>query len=154
MKQYTVYVCETCGYENRDVDEMRKHEAAHLGLTVKEMDEYRALKSFASYMGSVISKINNEETQQKFDKAIEAVIDFEKRHSIRNKFTNGRFLISVATSSGGYSYESNLFDILDEIEDLYGEVGRRVVEEWANNLKEGTDDEYVSMDGKVHIYTL
>ena len=50
MKQYTVYVCETCGYESRDVEDMRKHEASHLGLTVEEMETYRALKSFAAYM--------------------------------------------------------------------------------------------------------
>ena len=41
MKQYTVYVCETCGYESRDVEDMRKHEASHLGLTVEEMERLK-----------------------------------------------------------------------------------------------------------------
>lgn len=34
---------------------MRIHEASHLGLTVKEMETYRAMKSFAAYMSSVIA---------------------------------------------------------------------------------------------------
>ena len=83
MKQYTVYVCETCGYESRDVEDMRKHEASHLGLTVKEMEIYRATKSFAAYMGSVIANRKNEETKRKYDEAIQAVIDFEKEHGIK-----------------------------------------------------------------------
>ena len=40
MKQYTVYVCETCGYESRNVEDMRKHEASHLGLTIEDADYY------------------------------------------------------------------------------------------------------------------
>lgn len=84
MKQYTVYVCETCGYESRDVEDIRKHEASHLGLTVKEMESYRALKSFASYMGSVVAEKNNEETRKKFDEAVEKLIAFEKEHGIKD----------------------------------------------------------------------
>ena len=83
MKQYTVYVCETCGYESRDVEDMRIHEASHLGLTVKEMETYRAMKSFAAYMDSVIANRKNEETKRKYDEAIQAVIDFEKEHGIK-----------------------------------------------------------------------
>lgn len=47
MKNYTMYVCETCGYESLDAKEIMQHEADHLCLTVKEMEQYRALKSFA-----------------------------------------------------------------------------------------------------------
>ena len=83
MKQYTVYVCETCGYESRDVEDMIIHEASHLGLTVKEMETYRAMKSFAAYMGSAIANRKNEETKRKYDEAIQAVIDFEKEHGIK-----------------------------------------------------------------------
>ena len=83
MKQYTVYVCETCGYESRDVEDMRIHEASHLGLTLKEMETYKAMKSFAVYMGSVIANRKNEETERKYDEAIQVVIDFEKEHGIK-----------------------------------------------------------------------
>ena len=37
MKQYTVYACETCGYESKNANEVMQHEADHLGLTVKEI---------------------------------------------------------------------------------------------------------------------
>ena len=83
MKQYTVYVCETCGYESRDVEDMRKHEASHLGLTVEEMETYRALKSFAAYMGSVVANRNNEETRNKFDESVEKLVTFEKEPGIK-----------------------------------------------------------------------
>ena len=83
MKQYTVYVCETCGYESRDVEDMRIHEASHLGLTVKEMETYRAMKSFAAYMGSVVANRNNEETRNKFDESVEKLVTFEKEHEIK-----------------------------------------------------------------------
>ena len=82
MKQYTVYICETCGFESKDFDEMRSHEASHLGLTVQEMESYRARKSFAAYMGSVISRTNNEKTRKKYDEAIENLISFEKEHGL------------------------------------------------------------------------
>ena len=83
MKSYTVYVCETCGYESMDANEMKQHEATHLGLTVKEMDEYKALKNYAAYMGSVISHTRNEETIKEFDDAVQRLIDFEKEHGIK-----------------------------------------------------------------------
>lgn len=83
MKQYTVYVCETCGYESKDVEDMRTHEASHLGLTVEEMESYRALKSFAAYMGSVVTNRNNEETRSKFNEAVENLVVFEKEHGIK-----------------------------------------------------------------------
>lgn len=40
MKQYTMYVCETCGYESRDAEDVRKHEAFHLGLTLEELKAF------------------------------------------------------------------------------------------------------------------
>lgn len=85
MKQYTVYVCEKCGFECRDVHEMEKHEADHDGLTVEEMHTWNFMKTFAAYMGSVVSNTNNEETRQKFDEAVEKLIAFEKDHGIKNK---------------------------------------------------------------------
>jgi len=82
VKNYTMYVCETCGYESKDANEVMQHEADHLGLTVKEMEQYRALKSFAAYMGSVVSHTKNGETDKAFDDAIRNLLDFEKKHGI------------------------------------------------------------------------
>lgn len=83
MRQYTMYVCETCGYESRSFDDIEQHEANHLGLTVKELHDYNALKSFARYMGSTVANTNNEETRKKFDKAIEDLVNFEMEHHIK-----------------------------------------------------------------------
>ena len=82
MRQYTMFVCETCGYESRSFDDMEQHEANHLGLTVKELHDYNALKSFAEYMGHTIANANNEETRKKFDKAIEDLVNFEIEHHL------------------------------------------------------------------------
>lgn len=62
-----------------------QHEADHLGLTVKEMEQYRALKSFAAYMGSFVSHTKNKVTDKKFDDAIQNLLDFEKEHGIKIK---------------------------------------------------------------------
>ena len=83
MKHYTMYVCETCGYESRSVDDMEAHEAGHLGLTVSELHEYRALKSFAEYTGRVLCSTNNEKTRAAFDKAIKDLVTFEEAHNIK-----------------------------------------------------------------------
>ena len=85
MRQYTVYVCETCGCEFKSREEEREHEAAHLGLTVRELEEYRALKSMAFIMGRVVSRNKNEKTEKKFDDAISALLEFEKKHGIKTK---------------------------------------------------------------------
>lgn len=82
MKQYTVYVCETCGYESKSFDDMEEHEASHLGLTVTEMDEYRALKFFVNYKRSITYLRNNEDTRRDFDSAVEQLVAFEKAHGI------------------------------------------------------------------------
>ena len=82
MKQYTMYVCDTCGYESKNAEEVKEHEAAHMNLTTEEAKQYKILKSYAAYMGSVVSRIKNEETEQKFDEAIQNLLDFEKEHGI------------------------------------------------------------------------
>lgn len=48
----------------------------------KVYGEAFGLKSYAAYMGSVVSRIKNEETEQKFDEAIQNLLDFEKEHGI------------------------------------------------------------------------
>lgn len=82
MKRYTVYVCETCGYKSEDAEEIMQHEADHLGLTVKEMEQYRALKSFVSYVSFLVSQTKNAATDKAFDDAIRDLLDFEKEHGI------------------------------------------------------------------------
>ena len=77
-----MYVCEICGYESKDAEEVKKHEAAHMNLTAEEAKQYEELKASAAYMGYVVSRTKNEETEQKFDEAIQDLLNFEKEHGI------------------------------------------------------------------------
>lgn len=83
MKNYTIYVCEECKFETRDLQEMKEHEAAHLGLTVEQHDEYKKLKQDAASAGALIAIEKNEKTEERFDDAIRALIKFEEEHLIR-----------------------------------------------------------------------
>lgn len=80
-----MYVCEICGYESKDAKEVKEHEAAHMNLTTEEAMQYKILKSYAAYRGCVVSRIKNEETEQKFDEAIQNLLDFEEEHGISKK---------------------------------------------------------------------
>ena len=85
MIQYTVYVCETCGYECKSGEEMMEHEATHLGLTARELEAYRALRSFAAYKGYIVSNHKNKKTDEEYNDAISALLKFEKEHGIKTK---------------------------------------------------------------------
>ena len=91
MKQYAVFVCETCGYKHKNRDVMLEHEAMHLGLTTEEHEQYKALKSFATYMGHVIAcRNNNDDTQHEFNEAIKKLVTFKREHNIDGYKHNGR----------------------------------------------------------------
>lgn len=60
--------------ENMEVYNMTLYDA---------FQEARALKSFANYMGSVVSHTKNEATDKAFDDAIQNLLDFEKEHGIK-----------------------------------------------------------------------
>lgn len=83
MRAKTIYICETCGFQSFDANEMEQHEANHLGLTVEEFHSYNTLKSFAAYMGGVVCNRNNDETRGKFDEAIAKLVAFEEEHHIK-----------------------------------------------------------------------
>lgn len=83
MKRYTVYVCEVCGYECRNSEEMSKHEAAHFGLTVEELHEYNAIKSFVRYADDLNSRKDNDNTRNMLDEAMEKLSEFEKKHWLK-----------------------------------------------------------------------
>lgn len=82
MKEYTMYVCETCGYESKDYMDMKSHEASHLGLTVEEAETYRALKAHASHI-NYGPCLDAEETRR-FNEAVKKLIAFEKEHGLRD----------------------------------------------------------------------
>lgn len=84
MRECKIYACESCDYKCEDAKEMEKHEAAHLGLTVKDARRYKKLKELVRYAGAVVARTKNEEAENNFDKAIQSLIDFEKFHKITN----------------------------------------------------------------------
>ena len=83
MKQYMMYVCETCGFESKSREAMVQHEAAHLGLTGEELREYNSLKDHAEFMGMVVRDSRCSYTEKEFDKAVRALAAFEEAHGLR-----------------------------------------------------------------------
>ncbi len=82
MKNYQVYVCEYCGKESREKDDILSCEAQHLGLTVEEKMEYNSLKSNVLYWSWVVNQTNNESTNSELDNSIMRLLAFENEHGI------------------------------------------------------------------------
>lgn len=83
MRQYTVYVCETCGYEDTNANNMELHEAIHLGLTANQLREYKALKAHAIHMENILYGNDNDETRRAYNQAVDQVTQFEIAHNIK-----------------------------------------------------------------------
>ena len=82
MKRIMVYVCEKCGKQSQNIEEILKCEAAHFGLTLDEMKEWQALEAKAKQAGAIVYNIKNEQTEKDYDKAIDKLMVFEKTHGI------------------------------------------------------------------------
>lgn len=82
MKQIMVYVCEKCGKQSQNIEEILKCEAAHFGLTPDKMKEWQALATKAKQAGAIVYIEKNEQTEKAYDKAIDELIAFEKAHGI------------------------------------------------------------------------
>lgn len=82
MKQHIIYECEKCGKQSKDREEIMICEAAHLGLTVSEKQEWESLKEKVRYKSAIVSTCKNEQTDKDFDDAIAELMDFEKSHGI------------------------------------------------------------------------
>ena len=85
MKQKTIYVCEQCGYESQNRYKVFEHEAAHLGLTAPEAQEYFELQEWVNMASSACERTNNEGTRYVYDMAIKDLLRFEKKHGINIK---------------------------------------------------------------------
>lgn len=85
MKEYIMYVCETCGKESSDYDDIYECEAKHLGLTVSEKQELDLLYSAVTRCSHRIMYSKNDETESAYDKAIHDLIAFEEAHGINLK---------------------------------------------------------------------
>ena len=85
MKQHIIFECETCGKQSENREEIMKCEAAHLGLTIAEKQEWESLKERVRYAGVVVNRTKNEETDKAFNEAIETLLAFEKEHKIKER---------------------------------------------------------------------
>lgn len=84
MKQKTIYVCETCKYENKDALEMRHHEAEHLGLTLNELREYEILKRELSAACAEFVSHNTAKARATFQSTLDRLVAFEKEHNLND----------------------------------------------------------------------
>lgn len=83
MRMYQVYVCETCGHESLDRDEVELCEARHMGLdNLHDKHTYDALKSHARDCGALVMYTKNNQTEAAFDDAINKLVAFEKERGI------------------------------------------------------------------------
>lgn len=82
MRQKTAYECEFCGNTYIAQDVCEECEAHHFGLSRKEYLDWRILNKDAAYAGKIMGRCCNEYTRSNFDRAIEKLVSFEKRHGI------------------------------------------------------------------------
>lgn len=83
MKTRKIYICQVCGKESLDPDDILLCEAQHMGLTsLEEYQEWSELQKAAEQAGYRRGIISNPETRQAFDKACKALADFETAHNM------------------------------------------------------------------------
>ena len=91
MKQYTMYVCETCGKESRNRKAIQECEAGHLGLTWLEYLDYRNLKNSVKMFEKLLKESEDsndfqwriDERRKAVENAKKMVADFEVAHNIK-----------------------------------------------------------------------
>ena len=82
MKIRMIYCCEMCTAQFSDPNTAREHEASHFGLLVEEYLKWGKLAEAAEEAGYMTSVCQNDETRQKFDEAVTALVTFEKAHKL------------------------------------------------------------------------
>ena len=83
MKSHTVYECDYCNFTSSNVEEMKKHEAAHEKLNVTEMHEYMEKRAYFNYIKAVVeSGCNRPHSMDLYNIAKQALQDFEANHGI------------------------------------------------------------------------
>ncbi len=65
---------------------------------------------------------------------------------------NDEYRIEVDTGNGGYGFTDTLPELLADVELEYGKKEVEKVSEWTKTSKDG--DEYVSEDGRMHIFNM
>ncbi len=83
MKSYQVYVCEECGKESRNKDDILQCEAEHLGLSVEEKREYDHLKNLVERWERTVNRTCNQDTRSALDACATKLLAFEKEHNMK-----------------------------------------------------------------------
>ena len=82
MKNYVMFVCETCGFQTSNLEEMQTHEAAHLGLTFVEYEQYNTLRSMLRYLKELRLTDDRDEVREKLEQYSVELFEFEEKHNI------------------------------------------------------------------------
>lgn len=72
MRECKIYACESCDYKCEDAKEMEKHEAAHLGLTVKDAKEIAKNTDGGEFIESGVGDWEYDYTEDENGNLIEA----------------------------------------------------------------------------------
>lgn len=83
MKTYQIYVCEKCGRESRNRDEILQCEAEHLGLSVEEKQEYDYLRNLVERWSRTVNKKCNPNTVAALDSCVTKLMAFELEHHMK-----------------------------------------------------------------------
>ena len=65
---------------------------------------------------------------------------------------DNEFRMEMNTGNGGYGFTDTLSELLEDVEKEYDNNEVKKVSEWAKTSKDG--DEYVSEDGRMHIFNI
>lgn len=84
MKIYNTYICDVCGKESRNRNEIELCEASHMGLTIEEKRHWDILKESVKSCGFLVGRSHNLVTEEMYDREIERLIAFEKLHGIKS----------------------------------------------------------------------
>lgn len=85
MHQYTVFVCDICGFESKDQHFLLQHEAEHYNLTVNEYDGYKHMIAFAKFCSNYaldqnVSVGRRQGYKEQYKICVEKIRQFEQAH--------------------------------------------------------------------------
>ena len=84
MKAILEYQCDFCGFRGTK-QEVFRHEAEHYGLTPEEYAEWDRLDTAVKKASHLMGGMKNERTEADLDRAVEAVLAFEKAHGLEGR---------------------------------------------------------------------
>lgn len=93
MKEYMMYECEVCGKTSKSKYDTLECEAAHMGLTVTELQCWKLLNERVQEKSAIVSICKNSRTEKELDDAIKELTDYELNHGINPtgiKVINGK----------------------------------------------------------------